>query len=232
MTVLHLISAGAAQGLVQALEPRWAAETSGRLEARFGAVGAMKEALLGGAPCDLMITTEAMIGALAAEGRLDGGSSAALGRVATGIAVRAAAARPEVGSAEALRAALLAADEVYFPDPERATAGIHFANVLRRLSIHDELQPRCRTFPNGATAMRTMAERGSARAIGCTQVTEILATAGVALVAPLPAGLELVTTYAAALAAGSGSRALAQALLALLTAPAQQALRASCGFEP
>ena len=75
----------------------------------------------------------------------------------TGVAVRSGESQPDVSTPEALKAALLAADGIYFPDPQRATAGIHFANVLRELGIHDTLQPRFRTFPNGATSMRELA---------------------------------------------------------------------------
>lgn len=227
---LQLISAGAAQGLVQSLQGEFQSATGATIEARFGAVGAMKEALLGGAPCDLMITTGAMIDELAAAGWLDGSERAPLGWVATGIGVPQGSPLPDVSSADALRAALKAADEIYFPDPTRATAGIHFAGVMRRLGIHDELQPRFRTYPNGAAAMRAMAERGAPRLIGCTQLTEILYTAGVAAVAALPAGLGLETLYAAALSSRAAAPQLARRLLATLSAPETSALRESAGF--
>ena len=45
---LNFLSGGAAQGLVQALQPAFEAEHGLRLQGRFGAVGAMKEALLAG----------------------------------------------------------------------------------------------------------------------------------------------------------------------------------------
>ena len=51
--VLDFLSAGAAQGLLKALQPRFEASQGLVLKGRFGAVGAMKEALLGGEPCDL-----------------------------------------------------------------------------------------------------------------------------------------------------------------------------------
>ena len=165
---LHLLCAGAAQGLVKALEPRLLAEAGATLDARFGAVGAMKEALLAGTACDLMVLTDKMVGELAEAGLLRGDSRAALGRVRTGVAVRSGAPRPDVGTPEALKAALLAADAVYFPDALRSTAGIHFAAVLRQLGIHVN-SARLRTFPNGATAMRELALQGTPRSIGCTQ---------------------------------------------------------------
>lgn len=148
---LHLLSGGAAQGLVKALQPMFAERTGAALQARFGAVGAMREALLAGAPCDVMIVTQVMVDALATGGRLRPGSAVALGRVRTGMAVPAGRARPDVATPETLKAALLAADAIHFPDPDRATAGIHFARVLRELGVFEYLAPRFRTAPNGAT---------------------------------------------------------------------------------
>jgi molybdate transport system substrate-binding protein len=228
---LQLLSAGAAQGLARALEPAWTADSGAGLEARYGAVGAMKEAFDRGEPCDVIVLTAALIDAMAAAGTVLPDSRVALGRVRTGVAVRAADPAPDVGSRDALRTALLAADAIYFPDPERATAGIHFAKVLRELGIADVLRDRLHPFPNGATAMRELAAATSARPIGCTQHTEILYTPGVRLVAALPHEFELATVYTAAVATRAGDPALARRFTALLAGPAAQALRAAGGFE-
>lgn len=229
--VLNFLSAGAAQGLLRALQPRFEAAQGVTLQGRFGAVGAMKEALLAGEPCDLFVTTDAMVSDLAAQGRLDGATRAPLGHVRTGVAVRRGDPRPDVSTPDTLRAALLAAQAIYFPDPQRATAGIHFENVLRELGIHDELLPRLRTFPNGATSMRELAASLEPGQIGCTQVTEILYTEGVELVAVLPVRFELATVYTAVVAAGSAQAAAAQALVHLMAGEETRAMRQQGGFE-
>jgi molybdate transport system substrate-binding protein len=232
MTVtLHLLCAGAAQGLVKALQSRLLAEAGAEIAGRFGAVGAMKEALLAGEPCDLMVSTDKMIGELIESGALRGEGHAPLGRVRTGIAVRRGEAHPDVSTPEGLKAALLAADAVYFPDAVRSTAGIHFAGVMRELGIHDAMQSRFRTFPNGATAMRELAAHDAPRLIGCTQVTEIKYTEGVELVAPLPARFELATVYTAAVSARATEPALAARLIAMLAGADARALREAGGFE-
>jgi molybdate transport system substrate-binding protein len=231
MTTLHLLCAGAAQGLVKALQERFMAEVGAGIEGRFGAVGALKEALLGGESCDVVVVTQTMIDGLVAEGWLRAGSSAALGRVHTGIAVQQGAALPDVGTPEGLKAALLAASAVYFPDPERATAGIHFANVMRELGIHDTLRPRFRTHPNGATAMREMAACGEAGLIGCTQASEILYSPGVVLAGALPKPFELATVYTAATASAAADPALADRFIALLSGADTLPLRLAGGFE-
>ncbi len=231
MTAINLLCAGAAQGLVQALRDPFKAQTGADIQARFGAVGAMKEALLAGESCDVLVLSQALIDGLVEEGRLNGNSRALLGRVRTGVAVRAGTTCPDVASAAGLKTALLAATGVYFPDPVRATAGIHFVKVLRELGVHDALQARFKTYPNGATAMRELAAATEANPIGCTQVTEIRYTPGVELVALLPPQFELATPYMAACTSHSPQVALAQQFIALMTGAQALPLRSAGGFE-
>lgn len=228
---LHLLSAGAAQGLVRAIEPAFAAESGVALSAHFGAVGAMQQRFDAGEPCDVIVLTAALIEALAARGLVRGDSRAKLGRVRTGIAVRTRDASPDVSNADALLAALLAADAIFVPDTERSTAGQHVAKVLRQLGIDATVRDRLREFPNGATAMRELAASTSARPIGCTQHTEILYTPGVRLVAPLPQRFELATEYVAAVTSRAADAALAALLVHALAGAESQALRTAGGFE-
>ena len=231
ITPLHLLCAGAAQGLVKSLQGKLRDDTSVEIDGRFGAVGGLKEALLGGAPCDLMVTTETMVDELVRTGWLRGEQRTPIGRVRTGVAVRRGAATPDVSTPEALKAALLAADAIFLPDPERATAGIHFVKVLRELGIVELVQPRLRAYPGGAIAMAALAASEAVQPIGCTQLTEILYTEGVELVAPLPPRFELATVYSAAVAVRAPQPELAGRLMSLLTDPQAAALRAAGGFE-
>jgi molybdate transport system substrate-binding protein len=229
VTTLRLLSGGAAQGLVAALAPRFEAESGTRIEGEFGAVGAMAAKLRAGAPADLLILTAALIAELEREGHVTG-AAADVGVVHTAVAVRAGDPAPPVSDANALRAALLAADEIYLPDPQQATAGIHFAKVLDDLGIGDAVAPCLKAFPNGATAMRALAASRSARPIGCTQATEILNTPGVTLVGPLPPGCELATVYTAAVGAKASSPGPAGQFAALLAAGSSRETRRRAGF--
>ena len=200
---LKILSGGAAKGVVTALQQDFAADTGAVIAGTFGAVGAMKDKLLAGEACDVMILTAALIEALTASGHLVAASAAPLGRVRTGIAVRTGEALPMIADRDSLRASLVQARGIYFPDPLLATAGIHFVNVLKQLGIHDEVRSRLRPFPNGATAMGALAQSTEAGLIGCTQITEIKYTEGVTLVGPLPKEFELATVYSAAVCSGS-----------------------------
>ena len=228
---LHILSGGAAQGVVRALQDDFKARTGAGLQTTFGAVGMMKDKLLSGAPCDVLILTQALIDELEAAGRVAPGSAAAMGRVKTGVAVKAGEAQPDVSSADGLRAALLAARGIYFPDPQKATAGIHFINVVKKLGILADIEPALRPFPNGATAMAQMAKDNEPGLIGCTQVTEIMYTEGVTLVAALPTEFELATVYTAAVSSRAEQPELAQQLVAALSGDASRALREKGGFE-
>ncbi|HUQ27235.1 MAG TPA: GNAT family N-acetyltransferase [Usitatibacter sp.] len=224
--MIRFISAGAAQGLVAAV----AREAGVEVDGSFGAVGAMLDKVKSGEACDVVILTHAQIAELTANGTVIAETSADLGSVPTAIAVREASELPDVSSEAALRAALLAADEIYFPDPARATAGIHFAKVLDQLNIREQVASHIRTHPNGATAMRAMAQ-AQGRPIGCTQATEILATPGVRLVQPLPKGFDLDTVYTAAVAAASSQAKTAGDFVARLAGEKGRAARIKAGFR-
>ncbi len=228
MRRVQVIAAGASQKLVGAVAGQLADVA---VEGTFGAVGAMQERFLGGAACDVILLTQRQIEALAAAGRVAGAPIAPLGRVRTGIAVRVDAAAPAIGTPAEVAAALLDARAIYVPDMSQSTAGRHFMTILERLGIAREVQPFLRPFPNGATAMRHLAETTEANAIGCTQVTEINATPGLRLVGSLPEAIGLATVYVAAVSTAAAEPELAARLVARLTGPEAAALRAQGGFE-
>jgi molybdate transport system substrate-binding protein len=231
MTTLHILSGGAAFGLVSKLEAKFKDSSGCTLAGTYSAVGVMRDQLLAGAPCDVVILSAALIAQLEASGHVAAGSARALGKVRTGIAVKAGSPQPKVGTPGELKAALLAASGIYFPDPIKATAGIHFMNVMKQLGIDSQVASRLRPYPNGATAMAEMAKSAEPGVIGCTQVTEISYTAGVNLIAVLPKEFELATVYTAAVSSKAGNPAQAAALVALLSSSDAAALRLAGGFE-
>lgn len=228
---LRLLSGGAAQGLVTPLRDRFQAESGCVVQGTFGAVGAMRDKLLAGEPCDLVILTQAIIDQLATDGHVVRGSDVPLGVVMTGIAVKSGEPAPRVDSAASLKAALLAATGIYLPDPQKATAGIHFVKVLEKLGIAGELAPRLHPFPNGAAAMHAMAQSAQAGLIGCTQVTEILFAPGVDLAGLLPKEFELATVYTAAVCTKAAEPDAAREFIRLMAGADAAELRAKGGFE-
>ena len=228
---VSVLSAGAAKGLIAGLESRFAEHTGHSIVGSFGAIGAMRDSFIAQAPCDVIVLSAAMIEQLMADGQLVPGSARDLGRVRTGVAVCGGASQPDVGSPAALAQALESASGLWFPDPQKATAGIHFMKVLTELGLAERLAPRLHPYPNGATAMAAMATQGDPKSLGVTQVTEILYTAGVDLVAPLPREFELATVYTIAVTARATDPALAARLVALASGPELAEQRREGGFE-
>ena len=230
MSDLHLLSAGAAKGLVQGLQAEFERDTGIALRATFGAVGAMLECLNDRAACDVIVLTRTMIDALAQEGRVDAQRIADLGWVHTGVAVPTSAAVRSVADVPALRAVLEPARSIYLPDPQRATAGIHAMRVLQALGLRD-IEPRLRAFPNGAAAMAALAEQSDPQAVGITQASEILYTPGVHLIGLMPAPHGLATLYSAAVVRSAAAPDAAAQLLQRLCAPERARWRQQAGFE-
>lgn len=228
---MKILSGGAALGLVEALRPAFERETGDHIEGDFGAVGGMKDRIVGGEAVDLIILTRAIVDDLVVRGLAEGDTVADVGKVETGVAARSGENHPDIANGEALRDALLAADSIYFPDPNLATAGIHFASVLDRLRVREDLKERLRPHPNGATAMRAMAASTDAQPIGCTQVTEIISTPGVDLVGVLPAGYDLATFYTVAVSATAANPGSARGFAQLLTAASNEQARRQAGFS-
>ena len=230
MSSLSILSGGAAQGLVASLAPAFKAQTGFEIAGEFGAVGAMAEKLRNGAPADIVISTAAIVAALAEEKLVVASSISDVGLVETALAVRIADPQATVRDAAGLRDALLDADAIFLPDTKASTAGIHVAKVLAQLGIAGDVADRLRVFPNGATAMRELATSDAQRPIGCTQSTEIISTGGVRLSGSLPPGCELATMYTAGIATRAAHALEAQVLIGLLTGTGQRGQRERAGF--
>jgi molybdate transport system substrate-binding protein len=230
MSALNILSGGAAQGLVGSLAAKFRERTGLEITGEFGAVGAMATKLREGAPADILVLTAALIADLVREGRVDGAFIADVGQVETAVAVRDGDAAISVHDAASLREALLDADAIFVPDIKASTAGIHIAKALKQLGIAEEVAERLRIYPNGATAMRHLAESTARKPIGATQATEILATKGVKLSGALPKGCDLATVYTAAVVTGAVHAREAKVLIDLLTGADQGTLRERAGF--
>lgn len=225
---MNILSAGAAKGLLQTI----AASQGITLEGEFGAVGAIRDRLNAGAKCDVIVLTAAMIAELAAAGQVDASTVLALGTVHTGVALPASKSAMQIDNVESLRALCAGASKIYFPDPVRATAGIHCLKVLTALGLAESHKDRFATFPNGATAMRTMADSGDDNAIGITQCSEILYTNGIRYAGALPGPFELATVYSAAITNRVQNGDDATQLLSALSSATNEQVRVSAGFEP
>ena len=97
-------------------------------------------------------------------------------------AARASATRPATGARRSRRPT-----RSISPIPALATAGIHFAKVMRELGVWEpRRRAGCGSRPTATRPCARSPPRRRAGRIGCTQETEILATPGIVVAAPLP----------------------------------------------
>ena len=225
---MKILSAGAAKGLLQTIGAREGIS----LDGEFGAVGVIRERLRAGAPCDVVVLTAAMMAEFAASAEVNASTVVALGKVQTGVAMLNAEPLAKINDVQSLKLLLTQATKLYFPDPSRATAGIHFMKVLTALGLAESQRERFATYPNGATAMRAMADAGDIGAVGITQCSEILYTDGVRYAGALPSPHELATIYSAAITNRAENVDEATQFLNALSSATNEQVRVSAGFEP
>ena len=231
MATLTIFSAGAAQAAVTQIAEKYQRESGNLINANFGAVGAMKARVAAGEPADVIVLTAALIDELIQQGFVAPGSRVDLGKVGTGVAVRAGTPLPDVRNMHVLRGNLLAATKVVCPDPAVATAGKVVMKALDQLGITGEVKPRLQFFPNGFAAMAHLAQSGDALEMGITQITEIVANKGVTLVGPLPAEVQNIAVYSAGLAARSAHPERSKEFIRRLTGFNAQAVLSVAGFD-
>ena len=101
----------------------------------------------GGETADLVILNAPAIDELTKQRRIAAGNRRTLARCGVGIAVRAGAPRPDIGSVEAFKRALLDAKSIAYT--EAGASGIHFAGLIERLGIAAQVKAKARTRPGG-----------------------------------------------------------------------------------
>jgi len=231
MAVLRLLSAGAAQAVCEQVIAGFQHDTGCAVESAFGAVGAMKARMAGGEPVDVIILSAALIQDLASAGLVAASSATDIGKVGTGIAVRAGTPLPEVRTRETLRGNILAATVIACPDPATATAGKVVMKLMERLGVATQVEDRMRFFPNGYAAMNWLAGSSGLLEMGITQNTEILPNKGVTLVAPLPEEFQMKTVYTAGVSARTMQGELAREFVHRLTAVEFRPNLRAAGYE-
>lgn len=175
---------------------------------------------------DLVIMAGTSIDELIKAGRIVSDSRVDLARSGVGIAIRAGAPKPDIGSAEALGRTLLAAKSIAWSS---GPSGVYLAELFRRMGIADALKPRIKQVvgePVGAVVARGEAE------IGFQQVSELLPVGGIDFLGPLPAEIQRITVFAAGQHVNAREPKAAEALVKFLTSPAASQVFRRAGMEP
>jgi len=226
---ISVLCAGAARGSVLPLIETFVRENGHTLKFDYGTAGQIQEKLKAGARPDVVIVTTQVVDALEKAGTVAKGTVTPLARTGMGVGVADGAPAPDVSSVEAFRKALLAARAVAYIDPAAGgTSGKHFAGVLEKLGIAEQVRPKAVLVPGGYAAERVA--KGEADLV-VHQISEILPVKGVKMVGQLPAELQLWTTYTAGVMAGTKNEEAVRALLRYLTGPAGRKAFADRGME-
>ena len=227
---LKVLSAGAFEQVVQALIPDFEKQTGHKVTVDKGTAGALKKRVEGGEAFDVAVITPAVIEALAKEGKLVAVSQTKVATVGVGVGVREGAPKPDISSVDALKRALIAAKAVAYIDPASGgTSGIYVDRLLERLGIAAQVRPKAKLKQGGHAA--DFVASGEADIV-LQQASEIIPVKGVVLVGPLPAEIQNITTYAAAISAQSKQSEAAQALIKLFSSPQGTALLKTKGMQP
>ena len=224
---VRVLSTLALKGAINALGGRCQAMTSVRIDADFAPTLALLDRLKRGEAADVVILTREGLDGLASEGAVVAESCVNLARSWVGIAVRAGAARPDIATPAALRAALLGARSVAYS--RLGASGILFAQMIERMGIAGEVNARACIIPQGFTAERLL---GGEADLAVQQISELKQVEGVDVVGPIPRAMQTPAVFSAGRLAASAKAAQADDLLRFLTSPeAAPALRES-GLEP
>ena len=122
-----------------ALIPVFERASGNKVTIKFQAAPQTINELKAGAGTDLLIMDEETIGDFVKDGLIATGGSSKVMLSRVGLAVRAGAPKPDIGTADALKAALIAAKSVAY---SQGASGRHFTTVIARLGLTDTLKPK------------------------------------------------------------------------------------------
>jgi len=209
---LGILSTLALKGVLQ--------DTIPGLQVEYHATQALLKSIADGASADVVILTAEGIAQLSATNKIVPATRIDLGTSGVGLAVRAGARKPDIGSLDAFKKAVLSASSV--AHSRQGWSGLYFAKLLERLGLAEKLKKRIIVDKGPVAAVIASGEAE----LGAQLLCELAPVAGIDIVGPLPAEVQGSVAFAAAVMSTSTKRAGAQAFLDFLgTAAAQDAMR-------
>jgi molybdate transport system substrate-binding protein len=228
---IKILSGSAIEPAMTELIPKFEQSAGHKVSFDFdGAIGGMTERVRKGEAADVLIVSRAQIAMLETEGKIVAGSRADIAKVGVGIFVRKGGSKPDIGSVEAFKRAMLAAKSIGWNDPAAgAPVSIYMLGVFERLGIAEAMKPKTVTFTQRSERFAAVA-RGDVE-IGFNQISEIIAAPGVDLVGPLPPAIQNYTLFTGGIVATSTQQDAGKALLQFVSSGAAQAIWKAKGFE-
>jgi len=221
MTVL---STNATKAALHELAPQFEKATGQHLSLAFANSADLKARIEKGEAFDVAILTAPLVDDLIRQGKLAAVARADIARAGAGVAIKKGAAKPDISTPENLKRALLAAKSISYVG-QGATAAI-VRGIFDRFGITAEMNAKTKLVLFAAEAVAA----GEAE-LGFTQISEILPIAGAELAGPLPAALQVYTTFGAAVAANSNQSAAGARFIKFLQTPAAAQVIEAKGME-
>lgn len=215
---IKVLTAGAMKAVVTAVVADFEQQTGHKVIIDNDTAGGLSKRIGGGEPFDVAIITPAVVDDLTKQGKVAAGSRIDLAKVGIGVAIKQGAPVPDIGTVEAFRRTLLAAQTVAYIDPKAGgSSGIYFDKLLDRLGIGDQIRAKAKLKAGGYVA--ELVASGEAE-IAIHQISEIVPVKGVMLAGPLPDEIQNTTVYAGSVGAAARDGAAAKALVDFLAGPA------------
>lgn len=225
---ISVLSGGAIEPGLRAAADAFEKQSGHRVRITFNTAPQIQKRVEGGDVFDVVIAPPAIIDALVKAGKVTAGGPS-VGRVGLGVAVREGAPLPDIGTSEALKKSVLSADGIVF---NRASTGLYFEGLLRRLDLWSAVEGKTTRYADGASVLDHV-RAGKGSDVAFAAITEILLykDKGVRFVGPLPADVQNYTSYVASLTPQGASSAATRELVAYFATPSSKALFAAAGVE-
>lgn len=235
---LKVLCAGAMRAALQQLAPAFEKSSKQKLTIEYAPVGKVAAMITADQPFDVAILTKPLFDKQVKAATLVGGDSAVLAHGLIGVAVRQGAAKPDIGTVEAFKQALLGAKSIAYIDPKSGGAsGVRVAQVVEKLGIAAQLKAKTRLVESraGQAGLHEVGEavqRGEAQ-IGMQPISELKGVPGIDIVGPLPSELQSPDlTFVAAMSNFSAQPDAAMTFIQFLKSPAAKAAYQEAGLEP
>ncbi len=227
---LTVFSGGSMAAPLKAAGEDFTKATGVQLHFVTGPTGFIAGKVNAGEASDVLVISKEGLAALRAGGKTAAGAPVAVGRAVIGVAVKAGAAKPDISTPEAFKAAILAAKSIANPDPKLGAAStLYLQTVFVRLGIAQAAAAKTQAYADGAHVAEAVA-LGEAE-LGLTFLSELSPDKRVAVVGPLPAALQQAMPYEAQVSAGAKEPELAARFIVFVTSEGEKRRFLEAGVE-
>ena len=209
------------------LLPQFEKATGHHVTTIWDGVTNVAKRVAGGETADVVILPVAQIEDLMKAGKLAPDGRADVAKSGIGVAVKKGAPKPDLRSGETLKNALLKAKTISY---STGPSGAHMAALLKQWGIADAVKAKIVIAPSN-TPVGEILVRGQAE-IGFQQVSELIRIKNIDYLGDLPADVQEVTVFAAAVHKTAAAPDAAKALVKFLSAPAAAPIIRKTGMEP